>query len=108
MGASDNLPLTLHLLCVQYCEDFWGVTLIQIFHQDQTFDITHDVSSMIEKSTLVRFNSNITNTSNIAENLVKFRLRNANISGFSEGKISPNIYGLITKNDATSTTWSTW
>ena len=61
---------------------------------------------MMGESTLIRFNSNITNTSNIAENLVKIRLGNANISGFGEGRISPYIYGLITKSDATSTTWS--
>ncbi|RLD99043.1 MAG: hypothetical protein DRI92_02980 [Aquificota bacterium] len=38
--------------------------------------------------------------------LTNMGLEDADISGFSEGKISPYIYGLITKSDATSTTWN--
>jgi len=38
--------------------------------------------------------------------LVAMGLEDADISGFSEGKISPYIYGLITKSDATSTIWN--
>jgi len=40
------------------------------------------------------------------DELESLGLGDANISGFSEGRISPYIYGLITMSDATSTTWS--
>jgi len=40
------------------------------------------------------------------DELESLGLGDANISGFSEGKISPYVYGLITMSDATSTTWS--
>ena len=40
------------------------------------------------------------------ETLRSMGLGGANISGFSKGKISPHIYGLITKNDVTSIIWS--
>jgi len=40
------------------------------------------------------------------DELESLGLGDANISGFSKGRISPYIYGLITKSDATSTVWS--
>ena len=38
--------------------------------------------------------------------LTNMGLEDADISGFSESKISPYVYGLITKSDATSTIWN--
>jgi len=38
--------------------------------------------------------------------LTNMGLGGADISGFSEGKISPYVYGLITKSNATSTIWN--
>ena len=46
------------------------------------------------------------NTSSMITAHIIVGLGKANISGFGRGEISPNIYGLITMNNATTTIWS--